>query len=457
VSASRVYPAIIEPHTVPLTHSFYDYEPTIMKDGRYRMWWCGSTGVGGDSIMYAEADNMNGPWSNPIATLQASGGSTNFDAVHTCDPSVIRINGAYYMYYGGWNNITYPSPGARITEIGVASSSDGINWTRLNGGLPIISPARGIGHPAFPSLPNKYGAGQPSITYLNGLYYIVYTDTTGSGSNPFTGQGVYVLRSPDPLFQSSVEELVGPGTFAPRTGANHGTYAFITTFAVDWQYVDMTGSFAVAESRGDALGNPITRVYIYSGSLSGVQGTLDIPGAWQSGPGLVSRPDKHAVPSTTCGIVPLDVFKGTGPSNNVQAWDLAHAGVDWNTGLSCSCSNLPQVFLNEGIRGPGLPWGVDVAGTRLQFALAAPIFQITKNMWDITSEMYFLIPYGASLYSGNYTIYTDFAPGAFVLDDGKRWGISCIDLVIANNSSLTYVPPATYFGYPGGPPLYCVR
>jgi hypothetical protein len=441
---------------VVLNHSWYDYEPTIMLDGKYRMWWCGSTGVGGDKILYAEATAMNGPWSSPVAVFQPTGNSANFDGVHTCDPSVIRVRGTYYLYYGGWNDISYPNPGAKIGEIGVATSTDGLNWTRLNGGQSIVRPARNIGDPNFASLPNKYGAGQPSITYLNGLFYLVYTDTTGYGGNQSTGQGVYVLRSSDPTFQSGVEELVGAGAFAVRTPANHTSYPLITTFAVDWQFVDMTGSFAVAESRGNSVGTNITRIYLYDQNLTAVQSQLDVPGDWHSGPGLVSRPDKHAVPSTQCGIVPFDVFKATGPADPLQ-WELAHAGVDWNTGLSCSCSNPPKVFEGEGIRAPSLPWGVVIDGKRAQFAVAASLTNISKNMWDLTSTMYNLIPYGASIFSGNYTIYTDAMPGAFVLDDGRRWPISCYDLVVANSSSLTYVTPAQYAAYPLGSTLWCVK
>lgn len=29
-----------------------------------------------------------------------------------------------------------------------------------------------------------YGAGQPSVVYRNGYFYMIYTDTTGAASNP---------------------------------------------------------------------------------------------------------------------------------------------------------------------------------------------------------------------------------------------------------------------------------
>jgi hypothetical protein len=344
----------IREHTIVIARPSYDYQPTIIKepvpartkdrkkgqDGtgetRYRMWWCGG-GVEGDYVMYAEAAALNGPWSAARAVFKPTGRKTDFDGVHTCDPSIVRADGAYYMFYGGWNNVAWDKPGGRITEIGVAKSTDGFTWTRLNGGRAIITATRGIGHPDFASLPNKYGAGQPSVTVLNGLFYLIYTDTTGLGGHPANGSGVYVLRSADPTFQANVEELIAPGRFAPRTAENHTTYPLIQTFGVDWQFVDLTRSFAIAISSADPAGHPVTNVVMFDESLATRQGSIDIAGAWREGPGIVSRPDKHAVTSSACVLVPFDIIRAYG-EEGVTTWDLAHVGADWDTGLPCGCA-----------------------------------------------------------------------------------------------------------------------
>src|SRR6266536_4517690 len=73
--------------TPVLTRGSYDYAPSIMRDGRYRMWWCG--GVAGDWILYADADSLDGPWTTPQAVFQPSTVPGAFDNLHTCDPSVI--------------------------------------------------------------------------------------------------------------------------------------------------------------------------------------------------------------------------------------------------------------------------------------------------------------------------------------------------------------------------------
>jgi hypothetical protein len=218
----------------------YDYSPSVMLDGVYRMWWCcGSTsgGVAGDHICYAEASSLDGPWhahGNGTANthdevFHGTGNLGDFDGTHTCDPSVIRVeDGTYYMYYGG---LAENAPSS-WTRIGVASSPDGFNWTRLNGGKAIIDAAR---DPNANNLPNKYGAGQPSVTEVDGLFYLIHTDTTGLGGNQGNGAGQYVLRSADPTFQNSVEELTSTG-FVAKGSVPTTKYSLLEAFATDWQY-----------------------------------------------------------------------------------------------------------------------------------------------------------------------------------------------------------------------------
>src|SRR5262249_22045323 len=110
--------------------STYDYSPSVMQDGPYRMWWC--CGLGGDHVCYAEADSLDGPW-HARGSVAANSfndvfgpthSAATFDGTHTCDPSVIRVDGNYYMYYGG---LTENVPQS-WTRIGVAHSADGVTW-----------------------------------------------------------------------------------------------------------------------------------------------------------------------------------------------------------------------------------------------------------------------------------------------------------------------------------------
>lgn len=447
------------PDTAIIARYGWDYAPSVMQDGQYRVWWCGADyEYSGDAIVYATAQSLTGPWSQPQKVMSASLVPGTFDQVHVCDPSVIRVEGTYYLYYSGHNDVFYPSPNARTTEIGVATSQDGINWTRANGGQPIIVAARGVTHPDFPALHQAgrtYGAGQPSVTYVNGRFYLVYTDSTGCASNEINGAGQYVLRSWDPLFLQDVEELVLPGHFQQRESRNHTTYSLLEAFSVDWQYVDMLDVFAIA-AHGVA---GTTHMRFFSANLSALVYTFGFPGEWREGPGLVSRPDKHAIPTRTCGKLSFDIIKAVGGvPTDPFTWDLGTAGVDFFTGQSCECSSLPRVYEGTLVASSGYPWAfVSSERTRLHLGSAPAALTLSKNVYDISAQMFQLIPAGPSLYIGNAAYITTGQPGGFLLDDGRLWGGSCYDLFLRNGSSITWIDPSQYAAMPKGPGLYCVQ
>ncbi len=445
----------------------YEYVPSIMLDGSYRMWFCHGRVEGqspwqtfrGDQIVHATAPSPAGPWSQPVPVFRASGDSTRFDAVHACDPSVIRVNGVYYMYYGGHNDISYPHAGHKVTAIGVAMSRDGLTWTRLHGGQPIVTATRGPGHPEFPLLAatRGYGAGQPSVTFVDGYFYLAYTDTTGHASNPGNGAGIYVMRSPDPTFQQQVEALVAPGTFAPRTAANQTQFRLLEAFSIDWQYVDMLEAFAVADVTIPSSGQQV-RLTLWDRALRAQLGSVSRVADWSEGPGLVSRPDKHAVPSTTtCGTVPIDIVRSVGPAGRFTEWGLAHVGFDLATGLSCGCSRLGAVFEGTAVATSGQPWALVVGGRRLHFQRAAPLLQLTKTVQGVTPAIFASIPAGPAMFAGDPVYHSDGTPGAFLLNDGRLWPTSCYDVVAANASPMSYIAPWHWTAYPLGPPLFCVR
>ena len=84
--------------------SHYNYAPAVIRDdtGTIRLWWCsqlGDAGPPGDDILYATARTADGPFRSPRAVF--TGSRRGFDAMHTCDPSVVVVGGTYYLYYTG--------------------------------------------------------------------------------------------------------------------------------------------------------------------------------------------------------------------------------------------------------------------------------------------------------------------------------------------------------------------
>jgi hypothetical protein len=341
----------------------YDYTPSVLKvGGTYHMWWCGSWA--GDALLHAQSASIDGPWHSAgspapntydVTLTPTPPDRDDFDSLHTCDPSVIKVGAWFYVYYSGdtaqgaigqnTNYKTCACDGNSVcgqdqcdgtTRIGVARSLDGLSWQRLNGGLPIVQPA--WARPWAKSerqKPSPYGAGQPSVSYVDGQFYLIYTDTTGADTEPVSGAGQFVLRSADPAFQDGVEELAcqqrdasGACTaagFVPRTPQNHTRYSLLPGFSVDWQYVDALDAFLVASNQTDGF----TDVWLFgrSAMLAGQpMGHVTIAGSWADGSGVVSTPDRHALPGAVASSVAVDLLRAVGP--DIIGWDIAHNGAD---------------------------------------------------------------------------------------------------------------------------------
>lgn len=304
--------------------SAYEYAPTIMyENGKYRMWYCGQDPrgrVAGDDILYAESTSLNGPFTGPgggaPAIVFEGRGDRSFDGQHTCDPSIVKIpDGTYFMYYGA-------SLDDGITAIGVAYSRDGLSWERLKS-TPIISPAR------QQNTGNNYGAGQPSVVYLNGKFHLIFTDTTGAGALP-NGAGQFAWRASKPTFDDA--EVFTANGWKPATPENSRSFMVANAFSADWQYSDELSAFVIAHHNDQ---NQTTLTFLKGDNLAvRPYDSVNFAGAWVEGPGIVSRPDKHAVDDAKaeCGRVPIDVIhasKGSPPEN------LVHKGVDVKAKIDC--------------------------------------------------------------------------------------------------------------------------
>ncbi|MGN9846939.1 hypothetical protein ACTMTI_53520 [Nonomuraea sp. H19] len=418
----------------------------MMADGPYRMWWCSQLpggAVPGDDILYAESASPGGPFRAPDGgqPLRVFDGTTTGWDQHTCDPSVVRVDGTYYMYYGGSKD---GSPD--LTQIGVASSTNGLQWQRLNQGRPIITPSFEVDRA------NKYGAGQPSVIHLDGLFYLMFTDTTASGALD-NGAGQFAWRSADPTFQSGVEVFTANG-WQPRQAGNDRSFSVLNGFSVDWQYSDALQAFIVASNGPNSGGTVLEflnrndlRIRPYPDGL--------LPGTWTEGPGLASRPDKHATvtPQGECGRVPIDVIQSTATA---PPHTLGHFGFDLLTGRTCG--DLPNwqvagIFESYGIESSGLPATFVTGGQRLQIQELGVYTRLTGNRVNVSSQSFHQIPYGASLHSRAPAVKAaDRLPG-YLLDDDRLWPVADARLITANSSPVTAISTQEYDNHLKSPTL----
>lgn len=403
----------------------YNYAPSVLRDGdRYRMWWCSQLGVAdppGDDILLAESRSVDGPFRGPDGrggTPVFSGRANSFDAVHTCDPSVLKVGGTYYLYYTG-----AAGNHAHGNAIGLATSPDGRVWTRANGGLPLVTASRDV------KRDNTYGTGQPSVVYLDGLFYLMFTDTTGEGAGR-NGAGQFVLRSPDPTFGRDVEALGTSGFRAvPDTSARGRSV--VDAFSADWMWVDALAAFAIAHETRD--GTTITfwdwgfRFHPYRPLL--------LPGSWREGPGLVRRADGHAVVSldNPCGKVAIDLVRATreapaGPS------DLRHFGLDVVDFDACR-EPARAVLALDGFAVPSPMRTVDlvVGGKIVRFDRRSVAEKLAVRVLARRPPSLDQVEIAAHVTPG---VPAQTAPGrgtAFVIDD-RLWRIASTDVAAANSS-----------------------
>jgi hypothetical protein len=304
---------------VILRRQSYDYAPAIIYDGaQYRLYWC--AGVAGDFVLHAEAFNPAGPWHSSRVwrpnsfdvALQPTDSPTTFDGLHTCDPNIIKVDGNYYMYYGG------AAADGALGAIGVALSKDGIHFTRLNGGRPIVTAART--NSAYKDHGLTYGAGQPAILYRRPYFYMSFTDSTGFGSNPGNGAGQFLLRSVDPTFQSGTQEWTKAEWAEREPGQHTAEFSYLESFGIDWMIDALTSRIIVASNRWPGT----TTLYLLDPDTFAVIASSELPTHWREGPALITQSDKSALPRKSCDdLLPIGVVTAEGPSTDPSTWDLA--------------------------------------------------------------------------------------------------------------------------------------
>jgi predicted GH43/DUF377 family glycosyl hydrolase len=168
---------------VPINNSWidYNYNPLIVPNGNiydnlglfhpvvlyenglYKMWHHGLGRATGQTwktyIFYRESnDGIN--WTMPTNPIIYPG--NNWDSKCVSPGAILKENGIYKMYYTGYSN-EYDS-----WNIGFATSSDGINWTKYP--QPII-----YGNSGW-----EYQIIVSAVIKMNGIYYLYYS----SGNMP---------------------------------------------------------------------------------------------------------------------------------------------------------------------------------------------------------------------------------------------------------------------------------
>ena len=416
----------------------YNYAPAVLQEGgRVRAWWCSQMGIaqpGGDDILYSEGPTPDGPFSTAVPVF--SGSTTGFDAMHVCDPSVIRVGGTYYLYYTAASRDNH----ANGSSVGVALSQDGVTWTRTNQGQPIVVPANDV------IRENAYGAGQQSVVHVDGWFYLMFTDTTGRASHP-NGAGQYVLRSRDPLFVNGVEALGENGMVPVPTTNQPRTRSVVEAFSADWMWIDAVSAFAIAHSTDAG-----TTVTFWNADFT--RQPFDpvlIPGAWREGPGLVRTAEGHAPLDLTdpCGRVSLDVLRSTVIGAANAPTDIRHFGLD-AVGLA-GCATQAELSALDRFAVPSPENTVDlvVGGEVLRFERRSVAKHLARAVLADRPALVDSLPVAARVPAGVEAVRSPDGVVGLVLD-GKLWIVGSVDVAALNSSPVKTVPAEQWYRYERG-------
>ncbi|MBK1788141.1 beta-xylosidase [Prauserella cavernicola] len=423
----------------------YNYGPTVMSDGgQTRMWWCsqyGSARPPGDDILYAEAGTPDGPFRSadggiPEAVLSGNPGA--FDGVHTCDPSVIRVDGTYYMYYTG-----AAGSHALGNAIGLVTSTDGRNWTRPSDD-PVVEPAHDTHRD------NTYGAGQPAAVYLDGWFYLMFTDTTGSAAG-WNGAGQFLLRAKDPTFSAGVQAL-GPQGFDDVSNTETArTNSLVDAFSADLMWVDALEAFAIAHQTDTG-----TTITFWNRDFTATPyQPVTIPDEWEEGPGLVRRPDGHAPvsPEDPCGRVPIDVIHATVIGEARAPTELRRYGLDLFGLEACSDPERALAVL-DGFAMPSPVRTMDLVadGKVVRVDRRSVAAQLASVVLDERLAVLDGLPVDARLPSAARAVEAPGLGSGFLLD-GALWPVVGADVTELNGSAVEPVSRQEWDAYPAGPTL----
>ncbi|GAA3875214.1 beta-xylosidase [Saccharothrix violaceirubra] len=419
----------------------YNYGPTVLlENGRYRMWWCSQLGYAapaGDDLLYAESTSPDGPFSAPgggSAIPVLSGSTSGFDGKHTCDPSVIKVGPTYYLYYTG-----AAGEHAHGNAIGVATSTDGLTWARAADGKPIVSPSYDT------TRENTYGAGQPSVLYLDGWFYLMFTDTTGKAAG-WNGAGQFVLRSKVATFLTGVEAL-GPNGFHKVEDA-HSTRerSVVDAFSADLSFVPALDAFVIAHETEQGT----TLTFWNRDFTAEPYGRVHVAGPWREGPGLVRTPHGLVPVSDEdpCGRIAFDVVRATVDGRAGAPTDLTHFGLDVAEAPGCATTRAAAALEGFAVPSPENTVDLVLKGQVVRIERRSVTDRLATKVLDHRPAIVDKLPVKARIPAGAKAVRSpDGTVGLVLGDDKKVWLVDAEEIAALNGSTVTAVSKQTWDGY----------
>lgn len=179
-------------------------------------------------VARATAPAPEGPWTMDTELVLARGSEGEWDDGQLVAPSIIKTEDGYVMYYAGWGRTTGPGGG-----VGMATSPDGIAWTKYNDPTTTDAPYAESDPIFVPS--TEEGAwdservGQPRVRLTPDGFVMLYRSSKGNSDQEksfglaISQDGIQWERVGDsPVF--SDEETALRGIWYSELEYHDGTY-----------------------------------------------------------------------------------------------------------------------------------------------------------------------------------------------------------------------------------------
>lgn len=219
----------------------------LFENGSYKMWYHGFGQASGQPwktyIFYRES-NDGISWTNPTTPIILPG--SGWDSKAVSPGAVIKENGIYKMYYTGYFN-EYSN-----WHIGLATSSDGVNWTKYP--QPIVYGSSGW----------EYQIVVSSVIKINGIYFMYYsginlpyhkigvaTSTDGITFTKYSGNPILINDRPweaDGVWDGSVIQNNGQLKMVYQNSNNTGFGFATSTDGLNWAKESNNPFFTIQSS-----------------------------------------------------------------------------------------------------------------------------------------------------------------------------------------------------------------
>ncbi|HOO97355.1 MAG TPA: stalk domain-containing protein [Caldisericia bacterium] len=142
---------------------------------------------------------------NPVLQARKQGvdGKKFFDSTAVTDPCVIYAEGKYHMFYTGWH--TWIGGKGSQGYIGYAISSDGKNFTRVDGSAGGTEAPGAVLQPGETDKFDGLSVYAPEVIYVDGVYYMFYVGADQQGKT-----SIGLARSKTPIYWTKIGQVLSP-------------------------------------------------------------------------------------------------------------------------------------------------------------------------------------------------------------------------------------------------------